>query len=210
MRKTITAALIAAAAMFAGASTASAQSVPMVKYWNQGVTEDAIQWCETHAYISGVRIYGCLYNNPSCAWAGVPYPPTRGTCAIKWTMWPYTGSQGRHNAKFCIGSAHYVYTRNVTAFLVHCYPLRWISAPLRAGAASANLKTEAVRHLTAKCLQLTKVPYRCTGVALDGRTGFWAAPGGGRWFGGYFATNGRTYRCTAYVRNSGVSGGVYC
>lgn len=203
MRKTITAALVAVAALLGGGSTAQAQSMPMKNYWDGGIQADAIQWCEVHAYIGGVRVYGCLYNRPSCAWAGVPYPSTRGACAIKWTMWPRT--VGNRNAKFCIGSAHYFYTKNATPFIVHCYPLRWISA-----AAAVNLKTEAVRHLTAKCFQMTKVPYRCTGVALDGRSGLWGIPGGGRWFGGYFATNGRTYRCTAYVRNSGVSGGVYC
>lgn len=96
---------------------------PMVRYWNEGVREDAIQWCEVHAYIQGVRVYGCIYNQPSCAWAGVPYAPTRGTCSMAWTMWPRIG---QHNAKYCIGGAHYVYTRNATTFHVNCYPLRWI------------------------------------------------------------------------------------
>lgn len=121
--RSIAALLVMAAGLAFAAAPAQAQSVPMVKYWNQGVTEDAIQWCEVHAYISGVRVYGCLYNSPSCAWAGVPYPATRGTCAIRWTMWPRIG---QHNAKFCIGRAHYVYTRNVTTFRVDCYPLKWI------------------------------------------------------------------------------------
>lgn len=78
-------------------------------------------------------------------------------------------------------------------------------------AVAAATRTAAVRHLTAHCVNITRVPYRCAGVALDGYEGYWATSGGGgRWYGGYFATNGRTYRCTVYVYGSGGSGGVFC
>lgn len=123
MTRSIYAALIVAVALAFGGGTASAAGVPALNYWKAGVREDAIQWCEVHSYIGGQKLYGCIYNAPSCSWEGPPYPANRGRCAMAWTMWPRSPSRPPF---YCVGRADYVDTRNVTAFQVTCSPLTYI------------------------------------------------------------------------------------